>query len=115
MSKFTIPIINIILSGYVATLCLICLFEFDSWQDKTLAVIIIVGSIYIIASIVNKFLPTKMRLLGVVLDLLSGPLLIAGILACFSFLDPWPIKIIGTFIWIIIMLYFPSHINIDKD
>lgn len=35
MSKFTITIINIILSGYVVTLCLICLFEFDLWQDKT--------------------------------------------------------------------------------
>lgn len=115
MSKFTIPIINIILSGYVVTLCLICLFEFDSWQDKTLTVIIIVGSIYIITSIVNRFLPTKMRLLGGVLDLLSGPLLIAGILACFALFEPWPIKIIGTFIWIIIMLYFPSHINLDKD
>ncbi|EJB8474032.1 hypothetical protein MW376_004190 [Citrobacter freundii] len=115
MSKFTIPIINIILSGYVVTLCLICLFEFDSWQDKTLAVIIIAGSIYIIASIVNRFLPTKMRLLGGVLDLLSGPLLIAGILACFALFEPWPIKIIGIFIWVIVMIHLPLRINNGKD
>ena len=95
MSKFTIPIINIILSGYVVTLCLICLFEFDLWQDKTLAVIIIVGSIYIIVSIVSRFLPTKMRLLDGVLDLLSGPLLSAGILACFALFEPWPIKLLA--------------------
>lgn len=88
MSKFTIPIINIILSGYVVTLCLICLFEFDLWQDKTLAVIIIVGSIYIIVSIVSRFLPTKMRLLDGVLDLLSGPLLSAGTLAFFALFEP---------------------------
>lgn len=115
MSKFTISIINIILSGYVVTLCLICLFEFDSWQDKTLAVIIIVESIYIIASIVNRFLPTKMRLLGRVLDLLSGPLLIAGILACFALLEPRPIKIIGIFIWVIVMIHLPLRINNGKD
>lgn len=115
MKKLITLIINLLFCGYIASLCLISLLEFDLWQDKILAIIIIVGSAYIIAFIVNRFLPTKIRLMGGVLDLLSGPLLIAGILACFSFLDPWPIKIIGTFIWIIIMLYFPSHINIDKD
>ncbi|WP_413596249.1 hypothetical protein [Citrobacter youngae] len=115
MKKLITLIINLLFCGYIASLCLISLLEFDLWQDKILAIIIIVGSAYIIAFIVNRFLPTKIRLMGGVLDLLSGPLLIAGVLACFSFLDPWPIKIIGTFIWIIIMLYFPSHINIDKD
>ena len=115
MKKLITLIINLLFCGYIASLCLISLLEFDLWQDKILAIIIIIGSAYIIAFIVNRFLPTKIRLMGGVLDLLSGPLLIAGVLACFSFLDPWPIKIIGTFIWIIIMLYFPSHINIDKD
>lgn len=115
MKKLITLIINLLFCGYIASLCLISLLGFDLWQDKILAIIIIVGSAYIIAFIVNRFLPTKIRLMGGVLDLLSGPLLIAGVLACFSFLDPWPIKIIGTFIWIIIMLYFPSHINIDKD
>ncbi len=115
MKKLITLIINLLFCGYIASLCLISLLEFDLWQDKILAIIIIVGSAYIIAFIVNRFLPTKICLMGGVLDLLSGPLLIAGVLVCFSFLDPWPIKIIGTFIWIIIMLYFPSHINIDKD
>lgn len=115
MKKFITPIINLLFCGYIATLFLISLIEFDSWQDKTLAIIIIVGSAYIITFIANRFLPTKIHLMGGVLDLLSGPLLIAGGLACFAFIEPWPIKIIGTFVWILIMLYFPSHINVDKD
>lgn len=106
MNKFTIPIINIVVSGYVVTVCLIYLFEFDSWQNKLLAAIITGGSAYVIAFIANSFLPTKIRLLGGILELLAGPLLIAGVLACFAFLEPWPIKIIGTFIWIFIM-FFP--------
>lgn len=115
MKKFITPIINLLFCGYIATLFLISLIEFDSWQDKTLAIISIVGSAYIITFIANRFLPTKIHLMGGVLDLLSGPLLIAGGLACFAFIEPWPIKIIGTFVWILIMLYFPSRINIDKD
>ena len=115
MKKLITLIINSLFCGYVATLCLISLIEFYSWEDKILAIIIIVGSVYIIAFIANRFLPTNIHLMGGVLDLLSGPLLIAGGLACFAFLEPWPIKIIGTFVWILIMLYFPSRINIDKD
>lgn len=115
MKKLITSIINLLFCGYITSLCLISLLEFNSWQDKIIAIIIIVGSSYIIVFIVNRFLPIKIRLLNGVLELLSGPLLVAGVLAFFSFLDPWPIKIIGTFIWIIIMLYFPSHINIDKD
>ena len=64
MKKFITPIINLLFCGYIATLFLISLIEFDSWQDKTLAIIIIVGSAYIITFIANRFLPTKIHLMG---------------------------------------------------
>ncbi|MGI3452707.1 hypothetical protein ACRQQF_25810, partial [Citrobacter arsenatis] len=64
MNKLIIPIINIVVSGYVVNVCLICLFQFDSWQNKLLAAIITGGSSYVIAFIANRFLPTKIRLLA---------------------------------------------------
>lgn len=90
MKKLITLIINSLFCGYVTTLCLISLIEFYSWEDKILAIIIIVGSAYIIAFIANRFLPTKIHLMGGVIDLLSGPLLIAGALACSLFLNHGP-------------------------
>lgn len=90
MCKFLIPIINIILCSYIVAICLICLVEFDTWQDKTIAVTITIGSAYIISLVLNMFLPKKIRILGGIFDLLSGPLLIIGAIACIALLDPWP-------------------------
>ncbi|MCL0196076.1 hypothetical protein M2T54_28805, partial [Klebsiella pneumoniae] len=29
--------------------------------------------------------------------------------------DPWPVKVIGLFLWVIIMFCLPSFINRDKE
>ncbi len=115
MCKFLIPIINIILCTYIVAICLIFLVEFDTWQDKTIAVTITIGSAYIISLVLNMFLPKKIRILGGIFDLLSGPLLIIGAIACIALLDPWPMKLIGMILWVIVMLCIPSFIDIDKE
>lgn len=115
MKKLIAPIVNIVLCAYIVATCLICLIEFDTWQDKTIAVTITIGSAYIIALILNRFLRTKIRILGGIFDLLSGPLLIIGAIACMAFLNPWPVKIIGMLLWVIIMFCLPSFINKDKE
>ncbi|ABX22966.1 hypothetical protein PU167_001748 [Salmonella enterica] len=115
MKKLIAPIVNIALCTYIVAICLICLIEFDNWQDKIIAVIITIGSAYIIALVLNRFLSTKIRILGGVFDLLSGPLLIIGAIACIAFLNPWPIKIIGMFLWVVIIFCLPTFINRDKE
>lgn len=113
MCKFIIPVINIILCTYITAVCLICLIELNTWQVKTIAIIISIGSAYIVALVLNYFLPIKVRILGGIFDLLSGPLLISGAIACVAWLNPWPIKLAGIFLWIFIMLCIPSFL--DKE
>ncbi|HCI6425191.1 TPA: hypothetical protein NPP08_004860 [Klebsiella quasipneumoniae subsp. similipneumoniae] len=115
MKKIIAPIVNIVLCTYIVVICFICLVEFDNWQDKIIAVTITIGSAYIIAIVLNRFLGTKIRILGGVFDLLSGPLLIIGAIACIALLDPWPVKIIGLSLWVVIMFCLPSFINRDKE
>ncbi|EAT8908658.1 hypothetical protein KBV55_004223 [Salmonella enterica] len=115
MGKFIVPIVNVVLCTYIVAVCLICLIELDSWQDKVIAVTITIGSAYVIALVLNKFLPTKIRIFGGVFEVLSGPLLIIGAIACIAFLDPWPVKIIGMFLWVVIMFCLPSFLNKDKE
>ncbi|MDP1250001.1 hypothetical protein Q6312_29105, partial [Klebsiella pneumoniae] len=45
----------------------------------------------------------------------SGPLLIIGDIVCIALIDPWPVNVIGLFLWVIIMFCLPSFINIDKE
>ncbi|OUE53937.1 hypothetical protein AZ003_002844 [Citrobacter freundii] len=115
MKKLIAPIVNIVLCTYIIAICLICLIEFDNWQDKIIAVTITIGSAYIIAIVLNRLSSTKIRILGGVFDLLSGPLLIIGAIACIALLDPWPVKIVGVFLWVVIMFCLPSFINRDKE
>lgn len=115
MKKLITPIINIILCTYILAVCFICLVELDNWQDKIIAVTITIGSSYIIVFLLNSLLRTKIRILGGLFDFLSGPLLVIGAIACIAFLNPWPVKIIGMFLWVIIMFYLPSFINKDKE
>lgn len=115
MGKLFTLIINIFISTYVVTICLICLSELEKWQDKTIAVIMTIGSAYIICLVLNRFLPKKIRITGEIFDLLSGPLLITGSIACIALLDSWPVKIIGLFLWVAVMLYIPSLIDNDKE
>ena len=37
MSKFTIPIINLLLCSYLIFAYSLCWIEFDTWHDKTIA------------------------------------------------------------------------------
>lgn len=115
MSKFTIPLTNLLLCSYLILAYGLCWTEFHSWHDKTIAFSIITISVYIISFVVNKFLPGKIHILGGILDVLSGPLLIIGTFACIAILQPWPLKILGLCIWVVAMLCLPSFINIDEE
>lgn len=63
----------------------------------------------------NKLLPGKISFFGGILDVLSGPLMIIGAFACIALLEPWPMKLIGLFIWVVVMLRLPSFVSIDEE
>ena len=115
MKKIITPLVDIVLCTYIITTCFICLTEFNNWQNKIIAVTIIIGSAYIIAIALNRLLGTKIGVISGVFNLLSGPLLIIGAIVCIALLDPWPVKVIGLFLWVIIMFCLPSFINRDKE
>ena len=95
MSKFTIPIINLLLCSYLIFAYSLCWIEFDTWHDKTIAFSIITISAYIISLVLNRLLPGKILTLGGILNVLSGPLLVVGAFACIAILEPWPLKILA--------------------
>ena len=113
--KYIISIINITICTFILTLCLIYLVEFNTWQEKTISVTLTLGVFYFSAIILNRFLPTKIRILGGMSDLLSGPISIIGSITCLAYFEMWPIKILSMFIWIVLMLNLPSFINPDKE
>lgn len=90
MSKFIIPIINLLLCSYLVLAYILCWVEFETWHDKTISFCIITLSAYIISLVMNKLLPGKISIFGGILDVLSGPLLIIGAFACIAVLEPWP-------------------------
>ena len=98
MKKIITPLVDIVICTYIITACFICLTEFNNWQNKIIAVTITIGSAYIIAIALNRFLGAKIGVLSGVFNLLSGPLLIIGAIVCIALLDPWPVKIIGLFL-----------------
>lgn len=113
--KCIISIINIVICAFLLILCLIYLVEFNTWQEKIIAITLTLGGFHLVAIIFNRFLPTKIRILGGISDLLSGPLLIIGSITCLTFFEMWPMKILSMFIWIVLMLSLPSFINPDKE
>ena len=115
MSKFITPIINLLLCSYLVLAYILSWVEFETWHDKTIAFCIITLSAYLISLVMNKFLPGKIHIFGGLLDVLSGPLLIIGAFACIAVLEPWPLKVIALFIWVVAMLRLPSFVNIDKE
>ncbi|VFS44694.1 Uncharacterised protein [Enterobacter cancerogenus] len=88
MSKFIIPIINLLLCSYLILAYIVCWVEFETWHDKTIAFGIITISVYIISLVMNKLLPGKISFFGGILDVLSGPLMIIGAFACIALLEP---------------------------
>ena len=88
MKKIITPLVDIVLCTYIITTCAIAL---------------------------NRLLGTKIGVLSGIFNLLSGPTLIIGAIVCIALLDPWPVKVIGLFLWVIIMFCLPSFINRDKE
>ena len=108
MSKFIIYMLNILFCGYVLATCLISLVSFDNWEDRTIAITIILGSAQLIATLLNRALPHKLHILGGIAELAEGPLLVIGAIMCLHVLEPWPMKIIGMFAWVIFIIFRPS-------
>lgn len=108
-------IINIILCSYIIATCLILLNALDTWPVRSIAIIITVGSVYLMALVLNRFFKTDIRILGGMFELIYGPLLIIGVIACLAFFELWPIKLIAMILWIVIMVFLPSYINRDKE
>lgn len=63
------------------------------------------------AVLLNRVLPHKLSILEGILELLGGPLLVIGAIVCFDVLEPWPLKIIGMFAWIVLIFFVPSIIS----
>ena len=113
MSKFIIYILHILFCGHVLVTCLISLVSFDNWKDRTIAIIIILGSAQLIAALLNRVLPHKLHFLGGIVELIEGPLLVIGAIVCLDVFEPWPMKIIGMFAWVIFMMFRPSFTKRD--
>lgn len=115
MSKFIIYMLNILFCGYVLVTCLISLVSFDNWEDRTVTITIILGSAQLIPTSLNRVLPHKLHILGGIAELVEGPLLVIGAIMCLHVLEPWPMKIIGMFAWVIFMMFRPSFTKRNKE
>lgn len=111
MSKFIISMLNTLLCVFVIVLCLICVGVTDNWRECTLAIIIILGGTHLTCVLLNRVLPHKLSILEGILEVLGGTLLIIGTIVCFDVFEPWPLKIIGMFVWIILIFFVPSIIS----
>lgn len=76
---------------------------------------IILGSAQLIAVLLNRVLPHKIHIIGGIVELVEGPLLVIGAIVCLDVLEPWTMKIIGMFAWVIFMLFRPSFTKRDKE
>ena len=113
MSKFIIYILNILFCGYILTTCLISFVSFDNWEDRTIAITIILGSAHLIVALLNRVLPHRLNVLEGIIEIVEGPLLVIGAIVCLDVLEPWPMKIIGRFAWVIFMMFRPSFTKKD--
>lgn len=57
------------------------------------------------AVLLNRVLPHKLSILEGILELLGGPLLVIGAMVCLDVFEPWPLKIIGMFAWVILFFW----------
>lgn len=108
-------IINIILCSYIIATCLILLNALDTWPVRLIAIIITVGSAYLIELLLNRVFKNDMCILGGIVELLYGPLLIIGVIACLAFFELWSVKVIAMILWLVIMVFLPSYIDRDKE
>lgn len=63
------------------------------------------------AILLNRVMPHKLSILDGILELLGGPLLVIGAMVCLDVFEPWPLKIIGMFAWIVVIFFVPSIIS----
>lgn len=115
MKSHITAIINTLVCSYVIATCLILLNELDTWPVRLIAIIITIGSAYLIALLLNRFFKTDTRILGGIFEILYGPLLIIGVIACLAFFELWPVKLIAMILWIVTMVFSPSYIKRDKE
>lgn len=115
MKSHITAIINTLVCSYIIATCLILLNALDTWPVRLIAIIITVGSVYFITSLLNRFLKTDICLLGGALELLYGPLIIIGVIACLAFFELWLVKIFAMILWLVIMVFLPSYIDRDKE
>lgn len=115
MKSHITVIINTIVCSYIIATCLILLNALDTWSVRLIAIIITVGSAYFMALVSNRFFKTDIRILGGMFEIIYGPLIILGIIACLAFFELWPIKLIAMILWIVIMVFSPSYIKRDKE
>lgn len=65
------------------------------------------------AVLLNRVLPHKLNIFDGIVELMGGPLLVIGAIVCLDVLEPWPMKIIGMFAWVIFMMFRPSFTKRD--
>lgn len=63
------------------------------------------------AVLLNRVLPHNLSILEGMMELLGGPLLVIGAIVCLDVFEPWPLKIIGMFAWIVLIFFIPSIIS----
>lgn len=106
MKSHITAIINTLVCSYVIATCLILLNELDTWPVRLIAIIITAGSVYFITLLLNRFLKTDIYLLGGALELLYGPLIIIGVIACLAFFELWFVKIFAMILWLVTMVFY---------
>ena len=111
MSKFIISMLNTLLCVLVIALCLICVGVTDNWKECTIAIIITLGCAHFMAVLLNRVLPHKLNIFDGIVELVGGPLLVIGAMVCLDVFEPWPLKIIGMFAWVILVFFGPSIIS----
>lgn len=111
MSKFIISMLNTLLCVLVIALCLICVGVTDNWKECTIAIIITLGCAHFMAVLLNRVLPHKLNIFDGIVELVGGPLLVIGAMVCLDIFEPWPLKIIGMFAWVILVFFGPSIIS----
>ena len=111
MSKFIISMLNTLLCVFVIVLCLICVGATDNWKECTIAIIITLGGAHLSCALLNRVLPPKLNIFDGIVELVGGPLLVIGAIVCFDVFEPWPLKIIGMFVWIVLIFFVPSIIS----
>lgn len=99
---------SMVLCIIIVSLFVLYFFLIDTWLETTIAIVFTLIAIMVVVFVFNLFLPRKKRIFNGLFNLLSGSLLIVGSIACIALLEPWPAKIIGMFLWVVLILWLPS-------